>query len=628
MPAAELSDAAILQLLTSTQRQLPSPSAVALELMRALDRRDLGMRDIANIARKDPALVARMIELANSAIYAGMRPAVAIEEAVLRIGTSGLARLAIAMSLMHASRSAAIAGFDLRRYWLTSIQRGLVFQHLSRRVGKIPSAEAFSLGLLADIGLLAMVVALGADAVVGDAAGSLPSQAEQQRARFGFDQGDASAVLLAHWGFPPVLAQAVRLVPPAARPGDAREDEIAGCVALARSLQLHPEGSTPDAAAMRRLGEHLGLDEDDLQGVLAEAAQDMAGIAAVFDLRLEQKEVDTEFDRLRRALSAPPLLLDPVAEQVLVVSPDDGVRAGLRQVLEAAGHAVVEVANPEQADQVVQLQGQRVVLLDWADGGAVAALCQRLRQEHGPRIYLLALSHDMEPHGVLAALEAGASDVLSVPVLPQMLLAKVQTGARATRVLAAVEVERSHSLRTQRVLEQRNAELLQAAGTDELTGLGNRRALDAYLPATFAQSLRDGQPLACLMFDLDEFKRINDRLGHDVGDQVLRAVGVVLRQQSRGMDFVARLGGEEFIMLCPQTAEEAAVSIAERIRQAIAAPQPDLPALTVSVGVAVGAAGHADCASLVRAADQALLQAKRLGRNRVCLAPAASASTG
>lgn len=152
MPAAALPDASILQILTSAQRPLPSPSVVALELMRALDRRDLGMREIANIARKDPALVARRIQLAKSAIFAGMRPAVAIEEAVLRIGAGGLARLAIAMSLMQASKSATVDGFDLRRYWMISIPRGLVFQHLSQRVGKMPGAEAFSLGLLADVG--------------------------------------------------------------------------------------------------------------------------------------------------------------------------------------------------------------------------------------------------------------------------------------------------------------------------------------------------------------------------------------------------------------------------------------------------------------------------------------------
>jgi diguanylate cyclase (GGDEF)-like protein len=628
MPAPALSDASILQTLTSAERPLPSPSAVALELMRALDRRDLGMRDIANIARKDPALVARMIQLANSAIFAGMRPAVAIEEAVLRIGTGGLARLAIAMSLMQASKSATVEGFDLRRYWMTSIQRGLVFQHLSQRVGKMPSAEAFSLGLLADVGQLAMAVSLGTQSVLAGAQGPASALHAEQQARYGFDQGDASAVLLTHWGFPAVLAQAVRFRPLPATPGSNREAQLAECVALSRSLQLRPDDVAPDADLMRRLAEHLELSEVDLQGVLASAAQDMASMASVFDMRLEQKEVDAEFDRLRRALATPPLLVDPVAEQVLVVSENAELRAGLRQALQSAGHAAVEAQTPAAATEIVLIQGPRVIVLDWADGSEMAALCRNLRLAHGPRIYLLALSRGMDQHSVLSALDAGANDVLSSPVLPQMLLAKIQTGARATRVLAAAEAERSHSQRAQRTLEQRNAELLQAAGTDELTGLGNRRALDAFLPPIFAQAVSEGQALSCLMFDLDEFKIINDRLGHDIGDQALRAVGRVLRQQSRGMDFVARVGGEEFMMLCPQTSEDAALRIAERIRAAIAAPQPDLPPLSVSVGVAVGAAGFADAASMIRAADQALLQAKRLGRNRVCLAPSSAAAAG
>lgn len=628
MPASPLPDATILQALTAPNRPLPSPSAVALELMRALERRDMGMRDIANIARKDLALVARMIQLANSAIFAGMRPAVAIEEAVLRIGTGGLARLAIALSLIQASKAVHIEGFDLRRFWMTSIQRGLVFQHLSRRVGKMPSAEAFSLGLLADVGQLSMAVGLGPDSVAAQAGLAPEALLQRQVDRYGFNQCDASAVLLAHWGFPPVLAQAVRARPLADKLGSSREDQLTECVALSRSLQLCPDDAAPDAALMRRLAEHLELSETDVQGVLASAAQDMASMAAVFEMKLEQAEVDAEFDRLRRALATPLLLDDPVADQVLVVSLDAPLRAGLRQVLEGAGHAVVEAASSAQAMDILQTQGSRVVVLDWADGASMVALCRKLRAEQGPRVYLLALSRGMDQTSVLSALDAGANDVLFAPVLPQMLMAKVQTGARATRVLAAAEAERGHSLRTLRTLEQRNAELLQAAGTDELTGLGNRRALDAFLPPIFAQALSEGHGLACLMFDLDEFKVINDRLGHDVGDQALRAVGRVLRQQSRGMDFVARVGGEEFLMLCPQTTEEAALRVAERIRAAIAVPQAELPPLSISVGVAVGAAGYADAAALIRAADQALLQAKRLGRNRVCIAPSSNAAAG
>lgn len=628
MPATPVPDASILRVLTSRDRPLPSPNAVALELMRALESRDLGMRDIAKIARKDPALVARMIQLANSAIFAGMRPAVAIEEAVLRIGTGGLARLAIAMSLMQASKSTRIEGFDLPHFWMSSIQRGLVFQHLSQRVGKMPSAEAFCLGLLADVGQLAMAVSLGADAVSTSADVSPQVLQDQQLERYGFNQSDASAVLLVHWGFPAVLAQAVRARPLPAERADDRETQLSECVALSRTLQLCPDGVALDVALMRRLAEHLELADADLQGVLASAAQDMTSMAAVFEMNLEQKEVDAEFDHLRRALATPLLLDDPLADQVLVVSHDPELRGSLRQALESAGHAVVEAESPAAALSVSQMQGPRVIVLDWADGGAMAVLCRELRVEHGPRIYLLALSRGMDQRAVLSALDAGANDVLAAPVLPQMLIAKIQTGARATRVLAAAEAERSHSQRTQRTLEQRNAELLQAAGTDDLTGLGNRRALDAFLPPIFAQAVSEGQALACLMFDLDEFKVINDRLGHDVGDQALRVVGRVLRQQSRGMDFVARVGGEEFLMLCPQTTEEAALGVAERIRLAIAAPHPDLPPLSVSVGVAVGGAGFSDAGAMIRAADQALLQAKRLGRNRVCLSPSASAAAG
>lgn len=627
MSAQPVRDDAVLQTLSDSPNALPSPSAVALELMRALDRRDVGLRDLAALVRRDPALTARLIQLANSAIFSGLRPAVAVEEAVIRIGTSGLARIAVAISLIQKSGSGRAGGLDLRRFWVESIQRGLVFQHLAARLGRMPAAEAFSLGLLADIGLLAMAVTLDLDGLPGPAA-SLEVRLLAQRGRFGFDQTDASAALLRAWGFPPLLAEAVRQgefdadTAPAAEAD--RSAQLRLCVRLCRGLQLLPQGQStaPDAEQVRRVAAHLHLAESDLHALLDAAAADLQGMTALFDLPLTADEVQAECDRLRQALAAPPVLDDPLAEHVLVVSADAAVRADLRAALASAGHAVLDADRPALAQQQMTLYSPRVVVLDW-DAFAPedsAALCRDLRARQGPRLYLLALSRSFDQANIIEALGCGANDVLSVPVLAQMLLAKVETGSRATRVLAATQAEHRHSLRTQQELERRNAELLRAAGTDELTGLANRRALDAYLQAVHDHAEASGQRLACLMFDLDHFKQINDHHGHDVGDRALLAVARVLRAQLRAGDLVARVGGEEFLMLCPGVEQPAAVAIAERIRDKVAALAGDWPPLTVSAGVAIGPIpGHGPL-TLLRAADQALLQAKRDGRNRVSVA--------
>ncbi len=169
-------------------------------------------------------------------------------------------------------------------------------------------------------------------------------------------------------------------------------------------------------------------------------------------------------------------------------------------------------------------------------------------------------------------------------------------------------------------LQQREAVILAVSLTDPLTGVGNRRRLDQALVAEISRADRTGGKLCALMADLDHFKRVNDVHGHEAGDAVLATFGDLLRRRTRATDIVARFGGEEFVVLMPDTDLEHAVGIAERIREAIAdcrvAPLPD--PVTASFGVAELAAGE-QASDLLRRADGALYRAKQLGRNRVAL---------
>lgn len=157
--------------------------------------------------------------------------------------------------------------------------------------------------------------------------------------------------------------------------------------------------------------------------------------------------------------------------------------------------------------------------------------------------------------------------------------------------------------------------------TDELTGLYNRRHLVNAAFAALTQSERDETPLSLLLLDIDHFKHINDNYGHPTGDEVLRQMSQILRQHSRPSDTLARIGGEEFCLLMPNTSTHDALQVADRLRHEVEANElSGLPLdanPTISIGVTTGAGGALSFEQLYSLADQALYQAKSLGRNRV-----------
>jgi diguanylate cyclase (GGDEF)-like protein len=166
-------------------------------------------------------------------------------------------------------------------------------------------------------------------------------------------------------------------------------------------------------------------------------------------------------------------------------------------------------------------------------------------------------------------------------------------------------------------------ELEGLASTDALTGLHNRRAFLALANNEWERFQRYGRPLSMLMVDADHFKSINDNFGHDVGDKVLAQLASHCSDARRGSDIVARLGGEEFAILLPETDLASAALVAEKLRSSIGAQTVEVDgtniAITVSIGVAVAKRSISDLDDLIKRADMALYAAKRGGRNRVAL---------
>ena len=208
---------------------------------------------------------------------------------------------------------------------------------------------------------------------------------------------------------------------------------------------------------------------------------------------------------------------------------------------------------------------------------------------------------DLSAEAARGQLLRGAQDFLLEPVRECELIARVQAAGR-TKILQEELLEH-----TQR-LEGRLFE-------DPLTRIYNRRFLFGQLAALVSGARRHGRPLAVAMVDLDGFKAVNDRHGHEIGDRVLVATATGLQRALRAEDFLGRLGGEEFLALLPDTDEHAAASTAERLRAAVAGAGGPVP-VTASVGWAV-MSEQEDPDDLIRRADIALYDAKSAGRDRV-----------
>lgn len=246
---------------------------------------------------------------------------------------------------------------------------------------------------------------------------------------------------------------------------------------------------------------------------------------------------------------------------------------------------------------------------------------------------LLATRHIVRPLNQLAraarALANGVMDarahVTSRNEIGQLarsfnLMANRITQSQMELLQLAAELE-------QRV-EERTRELEDLASKDPLTGLHNRRYFSEEMDREFAAAERYGSHLTCLMFDLDEFKQVNDRFGHRAGDDVLIALAEAITTELRSSDIAARFGGDEFILLLPQTSAEAARSLADRIvhtfTRLVAQQAPGVPT-GLSVGIASLSATHAPSAeALVNEADKALYAAKAQGRSCMVEAPCAT----
>jgi two-component system cell cycle response regulator len=249
-----------------------------------------------------------------------------------------------------------------------------------------------------------------------------------------------------------------------------------------------------------------------------------------------------------------------------------------------------------------------IVSLGLCDADALRLCSQTRSLDRTRHLPIIVLVEPGDEARLLRALDMGVNDYLMRPLDRSELLARVRTQVRRKRY--------SDHLRN------RLEESIEAAMIDPLTGLYNRRYLEAHLSMLVSEAARSGRALSVLLADIDHFKSVNDTYGHDIGDAVLKEFSVRFRRNTRGIDLPCRYGGEEFLVIMPETNMSRAYQVGERLRVAIASDGfqigPGLEIhLTASVGIATFECPEDTPEAVFRRADNALFAAKRRGRNRV-----------
>ena len=651
----------------------PKPKGTANALIRLTQREGTSLAVMAHALKSDPTLSVRVIRVANGISGSEHGPLVSLRDAVNVLGVPSVRSMALGFSLMETCRSGQCREFDYSRFWSQALARAVALQLLTAAREDLAQADAFSVGLLARVGELIFATVFPApySELLQHRAGWAAAQSAQllkaEQEAFAVTHAALAASLLLDYNLPEIYANAVESL---GLPGPANAAQGSGeanahqlltladrigaiCVAApAASRALMPE--------LFELGLRLSFEADQLIALCDRAAHawrewglllevetgpmphfekcaavplpDVSLLVSPGESSSEPPGVSPgeapgaspaaslDFssgvpDIKRRSMAASAAESAPMC--VLLVGDEARVRGPLRGMLAGAGYRVAEAADGRHGlTLAIELQPQ-IMLVDLLaseiDG---IELTHALRQfKAGRSSYVLILSVAENEEKRVAAFAAGADGFLTLPLQPRLFAAQLQAGKRVAGLQAELRQEREEIRRISAELAVSNQQLQEVGMTDLLTGCRNRRYAMDRMQQEWAMAVRRERPLACMVIDLDNLKQINDAHGHAAGDNVLKLCASAFRDEMRAQDVLARSSGDEFLVICPDTSLEAALTCAERMRAAV----ETLPIVngartvhgSVSIGVAVRDATTPDADALIRLADQSAYLAKR-----------------
>lgn len=627
---------------------LPSPRGVALSIMRMAQDEGVSAEELAHVVKGDPAFVGRLVKAANGMLVR-QRPIVSVREAMMVLGITSVRAMALGFSLLSNYRKGNCPEFDYRWFWSSSLIMAISMQMLARHIQQIAADELFSVGLLARVGELALATAYPAKygRILAEVKAGEGGLIELERSTLAMSHSELGHAMLMDWGIPAIFADPVfYFEQPAGAPFDAGERAmlVMQGLILARDvadicLESPLEQQQELMYRAVRQAARLGCGRENFVEDCSEIAHQWADWSKL--LQLDSVTLPSFGVLVNAQTNDSPLLSNVSAAEAqkralvlasadlraVLVAKKSAERARLAKAVRGASITVSELSGMGGVmELVLDVQPHLLVLDVDEDRGHASQLIRALRASRiGRCIYiLLLLPADDEAH--IAVFESGADDFLVSPVSLRMLAARLGAARRIVRLQQELEHEREELRHYAAELAISNRCLQEAALTDALTGLPNRRYARERMHQEWLTSVRNARALGVLVIDIDDFKRINDRYGHDVGDIALRQAADTLRHALRGQDVICRTGGDEFLVICPSASLGEALVCAERLCEQIRTleiiNEDQVLRLAISVGVAVRDASVADAVELVKRADHAVLRAKQQGRNKVVAAHA------
>ena len=620
-----------------THGKLPSPRGVALQVIQMTEQDDVTAQQVARLINNDPALAGRIIKAANLLVHRAGHPVASSVDAVTVLGFKSVRQLALGLSLVADFSAGTCAGFDYPKFWAHSVCSGITAQELVLKMRIGVADEAFLLGLLAQIGRLTL------STIFPEQYSQLLSQPaaknnlkELERKAFGLDHNQISALMLSDWGIPELfqkIALHLEQADTSPFPEGSRNWLLLQLFNFADRLAAlctsAPAERYQQIPRLMLLATRIGIETDTLIEIGDLVMQGLHEWSSLLGITAPQVP---PFKELFNAASIAPELMDigiealpgtpsdPFKLRILLVDDDRSIQLFYKSLLEKAGHQVTVANNGRKALEAVAENPPQLIISDWImpemDG---IEFCKKLRQNpEWTKIYLFIVTSQESTDRLVEAFEAGADDYLPKPINPKVLAARLRSAQRIIQMQETLEQDRLQLRQFADELALSNQRLQELALTDSLTGLPNRRHGIERLEQEWAIAERSGHPICCMMVDVDHFKLINDTYGHHFGDEALKTVATSLRHAARKQDLVCRLGGEEFLVICSNTNEQACFQYAERLRQHVASQPLHVQDKELHITVSIGLSTNAqliNVEAMMHLADERLYSAKAAGRN-------------